>query len=208
MKKLFKTITILCFLASPGVFAQTPYETFKETAGVQSVLYRGRQATQYNLRYNGIPYWETTEFLPGSVIYNEKSYSDVLLNIDAVSMDLLVKYEQSMPAVSLHRDDVLSFDIAGQKYVNLAAQGVENAPDGYFRVLLEGAEQDVYMQVNKTLKKATDNRNGKAIGYYDPDYDPTVIEFFEYYAKYYFLNDGVLTKVGRRKAMKYVSNAK
>lgn len=207
MKKLLKTITAICLLISPGVFAQTPYEAFKETAGVQSVLYRGRQATQYNLRYNGIPYWETTEFLPGSVIYNEKTYTDVLLNIDAVSMDLLVKYEPSMPAVSLHRDDVLSFDIAGQQYINLNAQGID-APEGFFRVLLDGEEQDVVMQVQKMLKKATDNRNGKAIGYYDPDYDPSVIEFFEYSARYYFLKDGVLTKTSRRKATKYVANGK
>lgn len=206
MKILLKTLAFWLLLVSSGLAAQTPYEVFKEAAGAQSVLFRGRQATQYAFHFNGNPYWDMPEFRLGNLEYNEKIYENVLLNIDAVSQDVLVKYEESMPAISLYREDVGTVFIGGNKYRNLSAEGVEGAPVGFFLVLLEGGGQEVFMQVTKALQKAVDNRNGKPIGYYDPDYDPTVLEFFDYTAKYYSLKDGVLTKVGRRKALKYVAN--
>src|SRR5688572_26629431 len=55
-------------------------------------LFNGKQHLGYPSNYFGIPYFKTPDWLPGSVVYSEVLYDDLLLKYDLVSNQLVVKY--------------------------------------------------------------------------------------------------------------------
>lgn len=204
-----KTISLLLLLSAWLSYAQSgiEYESFAQAAQENSVLYRGRQATQYAFNYNGVPYWSPDGFREGSVDYNGKTYYGVLLNIDACVQDLLVKYSAEMPAVALDRDHVTSCVIAGTPYANLALREVRKAEPGYYAVLADGATP-VYYRVDKFLRKSTGSKNDVNIGYDDPDFKPNVLQYFAHRGRYYTIQNDALKKIGKRRAMKLAAYAK
>lgn len=204
-----RKLTILGCLAACVVIsarAQAPeeYARFREDAGEASVLYRGRQATKYTVAYNGNPYWDTPEFRIGSVIFNEKAYEGILMNVDAQEQQVLVKAGSNLPAIVLSRDEVPEFTIDGVRWINPRAMGI-NAPEGFFEVLADRGSVLALRRVGKRMKQSPDNKNGKAIGYTDPAYRLNVINYFAYTESFYLLQDGKCAKAGRRKVMRYVN---
>lgn len=174
-------------------------------SGKNAVLFRGRRAFNYNVKYNGHCYWQTPEFKLGEIDYNGKHYEDVLLNIDANREEVLVKGKDFIVAIALITDEIERFSIAGDQFVRPEGPRKKNCPDGFYQILNPGADNVVYKKVHKIFTSNTNNNNennGAAIGYEDPNYDVTVINFFEYNAKYFIRKDGVLKKIGKGKAKK------
>jgi hypothetical protein len=195
-----------CFVVSARAQAPEEYARFREDAGEASVLYRGRLATRYTMVHNGHPYWSTPDFLPGSVVYNEKTYDGVLLNIDARSQQVLVKYAPDYPAVQLPREEVPEFTIGNTRWINPQAMGY-TAPEGFFEVLADRGPVLALRRVGKRIKQSPENRNGKFIGYWDPDYNMNAINYFEFREAYYLLQNGKCSKAGRRRVMRYVDGS-
>lgn len=183
------------------------FNAFQEAAGFQSVLYRGHAALQYSgTLYNGHYYWVTPDFREGSVLFNGKRYSNVLLNVDACDQQLLAKAYEGMMPVAVSRDLVPEFEIAGQKYVNLSLAGQKDASPGFYLVACE--EPLIYQRINKILSSSTGDMNGPGIGYDDPNYRYDVFNYFMNDVHYYVLKDGKLKKIGRRKAQRTILAAK
>lgn len=181
-------------------------EQFQQTASSQSVLYRGRAARLYsNALYNGHYFWQTKEFRTGSVLYNGKFYTGVLLNIDACASELLVKINSSAPAIVVTRDLVTEFEIDGEKFVNLKVGGQADAREGFYQVACENPL--VYHRVDKNFTSSASNVNGAAIGYDDPDYRNDVLNYFMNEERWYVVKDGKLKRIGRRKALKTINAA-
>ena len=198
ISKITATIALLC-LGAAAAGAQE-YEKFMEAAKEQSVLYRGRQATQYTTTCNGTYFWSSKSFQEGSVLYNHKLYTGVLLNIDALSQRLLVRLSNDQSAVSLSTDEVEWCKIGSRVFVNLRQKGVGGAEQGFYEVLSEEAQ--VYLRVDKSIHNAVDSKNGEGIGYHDPDYRNDVLSYYAYVPRYYMMKDGKLTKVSKKKALK------
>lgn len=191
------------FLMRPdnALAQQAEFDAFQKEASFKSVLYRGRAAQQYSgILFNGNYYWLTTEFLPGSVTFNGKHYTDVLLNIDAVTHDLLVKNNPGAPAVVVARDLVTDLQIGEDRFVNLELAGQQDALPGFYCIASE--QPLIYLRVDKRLNTSTENTNGPTIGYYDPNYRSDVLNYFGREERYYVLKDGRLKRIGRRKALK------
>lgn len=191
---------------APQVSAQQAddYAAYSTQAREQSMLYRGRRATSYaNVHYNGTYHWSTPKFKTGTVSYNGKVYEDVLVNIDAVEHELLVRYTQSMPEVVVDRGHVDWFTIGEQKYINGELSGIEGAK-GYYLVLSDKSNM-LLQQVRKHIKKSAENVNGDAIGYKDPNYNANIHSYFAMESIYYAVKDGRLKKITRRKAKKMLA---
>lgn len=221
----------LLFAFSAGAQNDAEHARFREAAEEQSVLYCGRQATNYrNIHFNGTYYWfppapvQSTvvvdglvytgsgvtsyeEFFDAEIMYNGKEYRDVMANIDACSQELLVRYASGMPAVVVDRDHVPYCRINGWKFVNLRLSGVDGSDPGFYQVLADRDGIMVLKRVGKVLRNSADNVNGTRIGYKDPDYNEKVLDFFSEVNSYYLLRAGTLKKIGAHKAKK-LSNAK
>lgn len=199
MKKLvlYSLLLLLCLDA----WAQNYREQYRESAGSLSSLYRGKLPAQYPYQYNGTYCWNTEGFTKGSVFYNGKLYEDVLLDVDACRMDLLVRYNQDLVALVLDMDQVGWFTKEKALFVNLRYMGYYDAPKGYFEVLKDGNDP-VLLQVTKTLQRSTGNHNGRDIGYIDTHYKSNVIAYFQKQETYYTLSQGMVVKLRRNAAQK------
>ena len=131
VKRLFAAV-LLALVALQGELRAQSYES---EARELSSLYRGRLQNTYHYRYNGTYYMYTRAFSRGSLMYNGKRYDDVLLNVDAYSMDLVSKPDEKIGGVILNRDQVAWFTLDGRWMVNLRYLGFADAPEGYFEVV-------------------------------------------------------------------------
>jgi len=164
---------------------------------MKSTLYRGRLPEVYPFKYNGTYFWSSPEFRKGSVMYNGKRYNNVYLNVDAAAMDLLVRSTPSSAAAAVYRNQVAWFSMDGTEFVNLRYLGYQEAPEGYFQVVRDGTVP-LLIQVTKVLQARTGNHNGDDIGYKDPDYDPDVVNYFEFRQGFYTIQEGKVQKLRKR----------
>ena len=169
------------------------------------MLYRGKLAKRYNNNFNGTPYWDTLSFRPGAVMYNGHLYEDVLIKIDAAEQKLVVKASSDMAAMSPDGRQIEWFTRGSSLFVNLVYEGVESAPNGFFRVMSDSSPA-ILQQVRKYQYSSTGNHNGSEIGYYDPDYNEKYTVVFEQRITWWKLENGALQKISRRKAGKLLKN--
>jgi len=190
-----RQIQILALCLCPfTAMAQDDFSVYSEAAGPNALIFRNRLAPQYIFRYNGTYFWENGDFIEGDVIYNGKSYRNIYLNVDAYSQQLLAKYSVNVSAVALPTQYVSSFTRGKQKFVNLRATSYPDAPEGFFCIQYDGKTKFL-VQVKRLLRHETGNKNGKTIGYVDPNYKENVIDFFAISKTFWILRDDSLIQV-------------
>lgn len=182
------------------------YDRFIESSNGRAAIFNGRQASLHgSTPYNGTYFWDTIQFLPGTVMYNGRYYENLQLNVDASIQELQAREEAGNIAVVLERPYVEFFTIGDHRFVNLQFSDPA-APEGYFEIL-QGNGVTVYRRVNKTLRFSVENVNGRYIGYEDPYYNYLLNEYYEFEEKFFIFKNGKLSRIGRRKALR-LSNGK
>lgn len=198
MNSLLRKTGLLLLLALPLSLAAQEYPEsgiFRDSAQELSVLYRGRLATKYNVLANGNPYWISSAFLPGTIKYEGRLYSDVELNIDVLTHEPLVKIKGSSITVALNQSNVEWFTAGDTRFVNLRLRGREDMEEGFYEVLHEGSFS-MYKRVDKRLNFSVNPVNGGGIGYEDPNYNSNYHSYFEYIPRFYFCNEeGEMQKI-------------
>lgn len=174
-----------------------------QDSGSPSMLYRGRLAPRYVSKYNGTPYWDTLSFRSGTVMYNGLLYEGVPMKIDAVEQKLVVKMSDTTAATVPDTRQVEWLRMGDDIYVNLRYQNVPDAPEGFFKVVVD-AQPAVLQQVIKRMYSRAGDFNGGPIGYYDPQYDINVTNYFSYVSRWWILDDGVLERIGKGKARRLI----
>lgn len=196
VSRLFSTILLslsVTFAAAQGTLM------YQQDAGADLPIYRGRLMTEYRTLFNGTPYWDNGGFQSGTVAYAGKTYYDVLLNVDAARQALYVHYGNSYLPWDLGRQQVEWFTFRGHKFVNLRDFGYPDAPEGFLETLYEGKEC-VYRQILKVYLESVDHNRYYRIGYEDPDFNESLLGFYEHREYYWYKDaDGNLQKFRSRK---------
>lgn len=169
---------------------------YEQEAGGLSTLFRGRLQGNLPYRYNGTFYLETRTFTPGDILYNGKLYTDIPLNLDAYTQELVVRPKANAAGVILFRDQVGWFTLGGRKFVNLRYLGYDRAPEGYFEVLRDGKEpllrQGIKFFRSSTAVSASDEDQ------MDGNYSPDVVNHFLRKDNYYILTAaGEIDRIGK-----------
>jgi hypothetical protein len=202
MKKI-ALILILALgeLLFPGrARAQDDYAIFSAAAGKASLLYRGHKAFEYNIIYNGTYYWYGPDFNQGELIYGEKVYRDIALNIDAARQELIVRIPEGLSDKALSREFVRECSFGGNRYLNLQYTMGEAAPAGFWEVRYDGPSQ-ILRQVSKKLEDDTDGRKRDAMEF-EGEYRLDAYRIFTYSADYLYRSpQGKLVPVKRRSDM-------
>ena len=187
MKRLFlifsSVLTLLAGTLPARAQASPELEAFQQAAGDRSILFRGMQGSRYAFRANGHPYWSSTDFERGDILFEGNLYRDVPINIDAYAQRALVQLGNSPYAVALTPALTPSITLGERRFVGIGAG--EDLPEGFYEVFGDGPEQ-VYKRVDKNLQSSVNNVNGDTIGYYDPDYRTDVMRHFALARTYYF----------------------
>lgn len=172
--------------------------------GSLATLYRGKLPEHVRYLYNGTYFLESNRFREGSVYYNGKLYRHVLVNLDAFRQELQVKVSEDMSPVVPHQEWVSFFTIGESPFVNLRYLGYPEAPEGYFQLIKDG-DTPLLLQTKKVFTTRAGYHNGPEIGYEDPDYDASIINYFAIQQTYYTISNGKVTKMRKsayRKALK------
>ena len=205
MKITYSLFVATCCLAVSCLTAsaqESPeIKAFQEAAGRGAVLFRGKQANAYERPANGNPYWSSTTFVPGEIVFEDNLYYDVLVNIDAVTGEALVRKSDSPIAISLPSSEVSLIKTADAIFEGIGPDDPSLLPEGFYEVLGDGPEK-VYKRVTKKLQTNTQNMNGDPIGYYDPNYNFQLTNYYGILRTYYFKDaDGVFTRIKGKKAL-------
>lgn len=195
-----------CLLFFTGPFEapgqeKTDYVRYMDAIKEKSIIYRGKEAPQYNFIYNGTPYWDGERFKIGDLVFNDKLYRNLPLRIDAVTGELSVNLEGTSRAVIIETQAVPWCTMDGVKYINLRFSGFDTAAEGFYEVLRDG-DPMVLKRITKSAAFSYQHQNDKGIGYYDPEYRNDVYDYFEQKTYYYLIKDGQLSRVSKRKAEK------
>ncbi len=199
-----KLAVFAAILLSNAAYSQT-YEEYAANAGGDMLLYRGSQAVQYRMAHNGNPYWYSSEFKEGNLVFNGKEYFNVRLNIDAVACQLLILHPNGVSQITLSRNLVDSFTIDGLQYFNLKKQGYDVA--GGFYELIYSASDDmrIFRRIDKILQDDIRYHNQGSgdyeIGYYDPNYKRNVHPYFYNKESFLVMDKGKLTIAKSKKAL-------
>lgn len=193
-----RRLVLLFLLLSCPLFAQDDVTTFRDAAGVSSLLYRGRKVLDYKFPFNGTYYWYGAPFLPGEVCYNGKVYPCGAMNIDAAQQELIVRSPDGSYSVLLNRDYVKWFSIDGRRYINAQLWfGNPDLPEGFFEVLYEGR-----VWVLKQIRKTLDKTNNPEMADTGVEGVPLLANVFEVFQRkiscWYVDENGVFFRVSRR----------
>lgn len=190
-------LAVLLLTGIPSASAQDDYALFSDRAETASLLYRGHKAYEYALLYNGTYYWYGPEYQTGTVVYNGKSYRDVLLNIDAARQDLIVRVGSGISYKLLEREYVRECSFSGRQFLNLQYLYGEQAPSGYWEIIYAGRAK-VLRRVTKHLEQDLDGRKRDETRY-DGPFRRDIYQAFVYSADYcYIPEDGGIVPVKRR----------
>ena len=197
MKTIYGVLLALALALPARLAAQDDASLYMQQAGGSALLYRGHRAYSYPSPYNGTYYWTSPLFRTGSVYFKGKHYDDLLLNIDAVRQDLLVKTISGRDDKVLNAEYVESFSMDGHRFLNLRTLYGSDAPAGYWEVLYDGKAK-ILKQVVRTLMQDLEGHMRSEMGY-DGEYKNGVFNIFVYSAKYCYLGeDGTITPIRRR----------
>ena len=178
-----------------GAFAQEAspypeYAMYQEASGGLSALFRGRQATRYQTRYNGHFYWSSPEYRTGDITYEGRVYRDITMNIDAVQQEVLVRADGSAVSIAVPARDIQSFNMGDDRFIGTPTANGLGLEDGLYEVLHEGSRATLCRKVTKSLTSSPNSANGSGIGYDDPDYDSNILTYFSYKRTLYLIKDG------------------
>ena len=186
----------LSVLAAHPSFAQDYGERddFIRESSNRSVLFRGRQAIRYNLSFDGTYYWETPEFVEGTITLDGKEYDGVMVNVDAFAGEVQLMPPGARSAIVPAREHVDGASMGKTRFVNMLKKGYPVDP-GFYEVVYEG-DFTVYRLVKKAL--LSDLSAAASTGY--------AREYFETKDLYFIEKDGLLVPMAKKKARKLVAN--
>ena len=163
-------------------------------ASNRSVLYRGRQAIRYNFSFDGTFYWESPDFVEGTITLDGKEYDGVLVNVDAFAGEVQLMPPGARIAIVPAREHVDGASMGETKFVNMLKKGYDVAP-GFYEVACEGKDFTVYRLVKKAL--LSDLSAAASTGYAREYFDTKDLFFVE--------RDGRLVPISKRKARKLIA---
>lgn len=153
MKK-FILAPLLCFFLS-SLSAQTgeDYQKFTENAEGYSNLYRGTAPLAYKFTHTGSYFAYSPDFQTGTVRYNNKTYTNLMLNLNSHLDELYLFITYSGRYVVLNKDFVDTFTMGAKEFHNIRANENEGNPilsPGYYEVLHKNSSVILYKKTKKT----------------------------------------------------------
>ncbi|NLA15425.1 MAG: hypothetical protein GX877_02670 [Bacteroidales bacterium] len=181
-----KPVTFIFFIAitfSIPLAAQNGHLVathYLEQSGGYAPLYNGKIPPAYKQIYEGTYYLTSDVFYKGTVRYNGKFYTDVLLNLNAHLDELYIRMPQYYTSSILLKNHVSSFSLEGMEFIHITKEEWPGAPEeGYYQILYSGKEISILKKNEKKMKSKAAEIEAKASHYFSESID------------YYVLRDGI-----------------
>ena len=112
---------------------------YKTAIGQNLQLYTGNEYNFSGHGATGFPFFEAAGLLPGTVYYNGKPYTDLMLHYDLTTDDLVINDYTQNYSIRLVPEKIDSFFIGQHKFVRLKPDTANSfAASGFYESLFEG----------------------------------------------------------------------
>ena len=152
-----KLTILLLFIVPIETTAQNDTSILKEAysnavsvSNNKMTLFNGKQHHGYPSVYIGNPYFRTNEWLPGSVVYSDVLYDDLLVKYDLISNELIVKHPNGYAAVSLFTPRVQRFTIGNYRFIQVFNKEPDFIPPGVYEEMQLG-KMSLYARRSKII---------------------------------------------------------
>jgi len=128
------------------------YKAFADSADGFSNLYRGSAPLAYRFLHTGTFFAYGVEFLPGEVMFNDKLYTDVMLNLNSHLDELYLFIKETGRYVVLNKDFVDYFSIAQRKFHHFreSKKGeTDTLSPGFYELLYGNESARLYKKTKK-----------------------------------------------------------
>lgn len=133
------------------------YNWFDKNLGVESLEFENGPA---HLNFdktvnNENRYYISEDFRKGSMQYHDQNYSDLLLNYDTYTDELIIKPygELNTTKINLFTENISSFKIGNDKFVHLKFPNLTTFRKGYYEEVPVGNNIILYIKHSKEKKK-------------------------------------------------------
>ncbi len=156
MKKLIFSFLLCCTVCQISAQTNEDYNRFTESAEGYSNLFRGTAPLAYKFTHTGTYFAYSSDFSKGKVVYNNKTYHDVLLNLNSHLDELYLFINYSGRYVVLNKEFVDSFTMGDREFVNVRTNSLQDnsvmAP-GFYEVLYKNKSVTLFKKIKKSYSE-------------------------------------------------------
>src|SRR5690349_3761701 len=124
----------------------------------QTSLYKGSEYVDYAYTITeGTPFFETSQFRTGSVVYDGILYENVPLLYDEVIDELVLANINGGSKIKLNKESVAAFNLLNHHFVKLDQDSSGKSPvrSGFYDLLYEGSLSVYKKQTKKVMERVT-----------------------------------------------------
>jgi hypothetical protein len=165
-----KLISFLLFLLYPFLFdntsAQSPnadsagdqsfksvLDVFKKASPQSSHLYNGTEYVPYDHRIKGDPYFESSLFEPGSLVYDGYAFDSVPMFYDILNDVVVIKYYNKEEPVQLLNEKISRFSFISHNFIRLQSDNTNNIEAGFYDELYGGTSVKLFAKRRKKIEE-------------------------------------------------------
>jgi hypothetical protein len=143
---------LVLFALTASAQKSVEYKAFADSADGFSNLYRGSAPLAYRFLHTGTFFAYGVEFLPGEVMFNDKLYTDVMLNLNSHLDELYLFVKETGRYVVLNKDFVDYFSIAQRKFYHFRESKTSEADTlspGFYELLYGNESSRLFKRTKK-----------------------------------------------------------
>jgi hypothetical protein len=144
-------------------------------------IYTGGGYAEYVSLNEEFPYFLSDDWINGSIVYMNDTYTDVPLQFDLGTETIIIEHFTSARKIKLASERISEFHLADRHFINLNKAYLPGVPESGFYEILEDGEVKLYARRRKNLQKRV--VSGK------------LVASFEEINKYYLLKDSTFHSI-------------
>ena len=130
------------YVTDSAIFTGKNYvkQYYNSQRGAQSAIYNGKVFYSYPSDIEGIPYFQSSNWQKGTVVYENIIYEDILMKYDQVKGQLIVTpSETGGMHISLYSPRIQEFRFSGFQFIYFNRENDNSSlPEGFYQVLVKG----------------------------------------------------------------------
>jgi hypothetical protein len=134
--------------------------TYQQMVSDQSRLFNGLQYAGYPFAFlNGHQFYDTAQFTPGTIVYDNTYYPLVQLQYDEISDVVIIQENQRR--IQLSSERVSGFTLLNKNFRKLTTDSVSKLPagkDGFYILLYDGAVSAFKKETKEILDELTSDQ--------------------------------------------------